>query len=291
MSDQPVTVVGATGYLGRHIVAELDGRGHPVRAIVRDPVTARRPGPHGAPALNGPRTELVPADVTVPGRVAGLLDGSARVFSALGVTHQKASPWDVDFLANLAVLREAERSGVESMLYVGAIGMEHGTSLVARSKTAFAAALESSHVDGQIVNPSGYFSDMASYMMLARKGVVFLPPDPGIRLNPIHGADLAAFCVDLSADQTRRDRNRVEVGGPDVLTAVEITRLAAAAAGTTPRTLRIPRRVLDGAVWTASRISERHGNLARFFTEAMTGDAVGQCTGTHHLSDWFREIA
>ncbi|MEZ2188537.1 hypothetical protein [Corynebacterium sp. CCM 9204] len=126
--------------------------------------------------------------------------------------------------------------------------------------------------------------------MLARKGVVFLPPDPGIRLNPIHGADLAAFCVDLSADQTRRDRIRVEVGGPDVLTAVEITRLAAAAAGTTPRTLRIPRRVLNGAVWTASRISERHGNLARFFTEAMTGDAVGQCTGTHHLSDWFREI-
>ncbi|MBI8988689.1 SDR family oxidoreductase [Corynebacterium meridianum] len=291
MPDRPVTVVGASGYLGRHIVADLDNRGHHVRAVVRDPHRAAQPGPHGAPALTGTHTELVRADVTDPAQVTGILGGSGRVFSALGVTHQKASPWDVDFRANLAVLREAERSGVESMLYVGAIGMEHGTSLVARSKTAFVAALESSPVGGRIVNPSGYFSDMAAYVTLARRGVVFRPPDPGLRLNPIHGADLAAFCADLSGAQTGRDPIRVEVGGPDVLTARDVVRLAADAVGTEPLTLRIPGWVLDGAVWTATRISERHGNLARFFAEAMTGDAVGQCTGTHHLADWFAEVS
>ncbi|MCX7543349.1 NAD(P)H-binding protein [Corynebacterium sp. P5848] len=291
MPEHPITVVGASGYLGRYIVAELDARGHRVRAVVRDLTRSAQPGPHGSPALCGAGTELVRADVTVAGQVTGLLDGSRRVFSALGVTRQKASPWDVDFLANLTVLREAERIGVESMLYVGALGVERGTSLVARSKTAFAAALESSSVGGQIVNPSGYFSDMASYVTLARRGFVILPPDPNMRLNPIHGADLAAFCADLSGNQSVPHSIRVEVGGPDVLTAREISQLAADATGTRPHTLRIPRRLLNGAVWTATRISERHGNLARFFAEAMTGDAVGRCTGTRHLSDWFQEIA
>ncbi|MCK7636427.1 SDR family oxidoreductase [Corynebacterium pygosceleis] len=290
VSDRPVTVVGATGYLGRYLVAELDARGHRVRAVVRDPGRARQPGPYGAPPLIGAHTELVRADVTEPGRITGLLVGSGRVFSALGVTRQKASPWDVDFLANLAVLREAERTGVESMLYVGAIGMEHGTSLVARSKTAFAAALESSPVPGWIVNPSAYFSDMSSTVDLARRGVLLLPPDPGIRLNPIHGADLAAFCADLSEGPTGPGTGRVEVGGPDVLTAREVVRIAADAAGTDPCTLRIPRRLLDGMVWTAGRVSDRHGNLARFFAESMTRDAVGRCTGTRHLADWFADL-
>ena len=37
----PTTLVaGATGYLGRYIVAELHHRGHTVRAIVRDRAAA-----------------------------------------------------------------------------------------------------------------------------------------------------------------------------------------------------------------------------------------------------------
>jgi uncharacterized protein YbjT (DUF2867 family) len=36
-SATPVLVVGATGYLGRHMVAHLREAGYPVRALVRDP--------------------------------------------------------------------------------------------------------------------------------------------------------------------------------------------------------------------------------------------------------------
>ncbi|MBO0781038.1 MAG: NmrA family NAD(P)-binding protein, partial [Ktedonobacteraceae bacterium] len=34
-SSSPVLVVGATGYLGRHIVAHLRQSGYPVRALAR----------------------------------------------------------------------------------------------------------------------------------------------------------------------------------------------------------------------------------------------------------------
>ena len=47
----PILVAGATGYLGRFIVAELHRRGHRVRAVVRDRDRAVSPGPWEAPGL------------------------------------------------------------------------------------------------------------------------------------------------------------------------------------------------------------------------------------------------
>src|SRR5262245_31909896 len=48
--DQQLTVAvaGATGFVGRHVVAELLARGHSVRALVRDREKARRVLPREA---------------------------------------------------------------------------------------------------------------------------------------------------------------------------------------------------------------------------------------------------
>ena len=48
-----VLVAGATGYLGRYVVAELHSRRHLVRAVVRDRARACREGPWGSPSLDG----------------------------------------------------------------------------------------------------------------------------------------------------------------------------------------------------------------------------------------------
>jgi dihydroflavonol-4-reductase len=50
-----VAVTGATGFLGRHIVAALQRAGHPVRAVVRRPDRARE--------LFGPRVDVRAADL------------------------------------------------------------------------------------------------------------------------------------------------------------------------------------------------------------------------------------
>lgn len=287
MSSEQITVIGATGYAGRYLVDELDRRDYRVHAVVRDLQRARTSGAYGAPALNGANTTLIHADVSDPLQLDGLCEGSTRVLSALGVTRQKANPWDIDFHANLAVLREAQRCGVRSMLYLGAIGIHRNTSLVARSKAAFAAALTQSSLDSQIINPSGYFSDLASYLGMARHRIIPLPPNPQLRLNPIHGADLATYCVDL---MTSSGSVELDVGGPQVLTARDIAECAAAAVGTHPRMMSIPMPVLNAAVWAASRVSDRVGDTARFFVETMTSDAVGHCTGTRQLADWFHDL-
>ena len=284
---QTVVVAGATGYLGRHLVVELAGRGYRVRAVVRSRSRAEQPGPHGAPGLAGHVDEWVQAEVTAPRAIAGACVGAQRVVSALGVTRQKASPWDVDFLANLHLLQDAERQGAQSFRYVNVMHADRGRSLLLRSKTAFATALERSPLAHQTVNPSGYFSDAAGFLGMARSGVAFLPPDPDIRLAPIHGADLAAFCVDRIGDRN----GSWDVLGPDPLSYRQIAQVAFDALGKRPRTVVVPAAALRAMVWFAGRLGQRPADLAQFFADGLTLDADGKPYGTRHLADYFRALA
>ena len=49
MNAPDVLLLGATGYLGRHLAAELHRRGRRIRAVVRDSRRAESPGAWGAP--------------------------------------------------------------------------------------------------------------------------------------------------------------------------------------------------------------------------------------------------
>lgn len=283
---ETVVVAGATGYLGRHVVVELAGQGYSVRAVVRSRTRAEQPGPFGAPSLTGSVAEWVEGEITDPQFIGGLCRGATRVISALGVTRQRASPWAVDYLANLRLLEEAERESVQSMLYVNVMHAAVGSSLILRSKAAFAAVLARSTVAHQIVNPSGYFSDLSEFLDMARIGIVLLPPDPDVRVAPIHGADLARFCADRLGDTS----GSWDIGGPDVLTYRQIADLAFAAVGKKPRMVRVPNGVVHGAVWLASRLGERPRELASFFADGLTHDAIGERFGSHHLADYFAQF-
>ena len=282
-----VVVAGASGYLGRHLVVELARRGHSVRALVRSRDRAEELGPFGSPSLSGCVADWAVGPVTDPAFVTGVCAGADRVISALGVTRQKASPWDVDFLANLHLLQDAELAGLRSFLYVNVLHAASGRSMILRAKAAFAAVLERSALAHQIVNPSGYFSDISDFLAMARVGMVVLPPAKNVRVAPIHGADLARFCVDHLGDTS----GSWDVGGPDVFTYPEIGRMALAAVGWEGRMVTLPRAVLAGVVWVASRLGERPRDLAQFFAEGLTQDAVAERFGDHHLADHFAELA
>jgi uncharacterized protein YbjT (DUF2867 family) len=66
----PVLVIGATGRIGRGVVAELLDAGVPVRALTRQPATA------GLPA----KVEVVAGDRTVPDSLDSVLQGVGAVF-------------------------------------------------------------------------------------------------------------------------------------------------------------------------------------------------------------------
>lgn len=164
--------------------------------------------------------------------------------SALGVTGQPASPWAVDYRANLSLLKDAERASVRSFLYVNVMNADAGTSLIMRSKSALRECLERSPVPSQIINPSGYVSDTTAFLAMARRAVAILPPDEQVRIAPIHGADLATYIVDRLGDQD----GSWDVGGPDDLTFKDIATMAFNAVGKTPRIVKIPMPAITAGV-------------------------------------------
>lgn len=285
--SETVVVAGATGYVGRHVVETLHERGHRVRALVRSRERAERPGTAGAPALLGLVDEWCIVDYADPASVRNACAGADRVVSALGVTRQKTSPWDIDFLGNLRLLEDAERHGLTSFLYVNVVHADSGTSLTMRSKFAFSQALRRSRVAPQLVNPSGYFSDVGEFLLMAKRGLGFTLGQGSARINPIHGADLAEFI----GDHLFGPAGTWDVGGPDILTYRELEELAFRIAGRRPRILRLGRRTAAAIQWAADRGSGRAGNLARFFLESLTLEAVGTPTGTRRLEPYLRTLA
>lgn len=275
-----ILVAGATGYLGRFIVAELHRRGYQVRALVRDLGRAEAPGPYGSPGLTGLVTDWRIGDVTNPHVTADLAHGVTGIISALGVTRQKADPWDIDYRANLAILNSARRHGVNNFCYVHALGAEHCPAQITRAKTAFVRELQASQVTAQVISPTGYFSDMAQVLNMARRGRVVLLDD-AVRINPIHGLDVARACVDRHVAGVSGEW---QIGGPEVLTWREVAECAFRALGRPARVTVLP-RVARGLL-----VRQPWWDGVRFAAWSMTNDSVGESIGRQRLLDFYNVI-
>ncbi|MDN5732033.1 MAG: SDR family oxidoreductase [Yaniella sp.] len=283
--QQCVLVLGATGYAGRHIVRQLHDGGYRVRAVVRDKQRALETGAYDAPALHGRVDEWI---VSSDGSQldASIMTEVDHVVSALGVTRQQADPWTVDFLLNLHYLKLAEQQDVKTFMYIGVMNAATGTSTVSRAKHAFMEALGRSSVRAQIVNPSAYFSDLTEVFNVARRGMAFGLGNGSVQLSPIHGADLADFCLAKLSD----DAGTWDVGGPEVLTYRQVVQLAFQTLGRKERYLPIPGVVASSAVWLTDRVSPRAASLMRFFLEGIQTDSVGALHGHRTLGEYYASL-
>ncbi len=273
-----VLIAGATGYLGRFLCKEYQRRGWYVTALVRNAVVAK--------TLCA--DQLIEAEATVPESLAGIMSGVDLVISALGITRQAdgLGYWDVDYQANLNLLHEAEKAEVGRFAYVHVLNasLMPDVALVA-AKAAFVERLKESPLAKTVIAPSGYFSDMGDILSMAQAGRVWLFGDGSNRINPIHGADLAA----ATAEAIKQKKSWLDVGGPDVFSLREVAELAFASHDVPPRITCLPDGVRRAALWLLPWITPRevHGP-AQFFLSAMALDMVGDRHGTHHLSDYFK---
>lgn len=274
-----VLIAGATGYLGRFLCAEYLRRGHHVTALVRD--TARA----------GDLADLsIEAEATRPETLAGVMDGIDLVVSALGITRQADGLGyrEVDYQANLNLLREAERAGVTRFAYVHVLNAEAmaGVPLV-DAKSAFVDALWAADMPATVIAPTGYFSDMGEILEMARRGRVWLFGDGSQRLNPIDGADLA----EAIADATEAGQGWAEIGGPDVMTQDDIARAAFDALGTPPRITHLPDWLRRVALYALPILPRRIGGPMQFFLTALGLDMVAPRFGSRRLTDHFARLA
>ena len=272
-----VFIAGATGYLGRYLCAEFQRRGWYVIALVRKTTQA-------APIA---ADQLIEAQATQPATLKGIMAGVDLVVSCLGITRQVDGfgYWDVDYQANLNLLHEAEQTGVARFAFVHVLNAARMKRVpMVAAKSAFVAELQRARIAWTVIAPTGYFSDMGDFLKMAQSGRVWLFGDGSKRINPIHGADLAA----ATADAVEAGVGWLDVGGPDIFTQKELAELAFASQQFTPRITFLPDIMRRLALRLLPYVTPRrvHGP-AQFFLSALALDMVGECRGIHHLKDHF----
>ena len=273
-----VFIAGATGYLGRHLCAEYQQRGWYVIALIRKTTQA-------APIA---ADQLVEAQATQPETFKGAMAGVDLVVSCLGITRQTdgLGYWDVDYKANLNLLREAERAGVSQFGFIHVLRASDMAQVpMVAAKSAFVAELQRSAVAASVIAPTGYYSDMGDFLKMAQSGRVWLFGDGSKRINPIHGADLAT----ATAEAVEAGLDWLDVGGPDIFAQRELAELAFTSIGKPARITQLPDIVRRIALRVLPFVTPRRiSGPARFFLSALALDMVGACHGTRSLKDHFR---
>ena len=284
-----VLVAGSTGYIGRYVVQELKHRGYWVRALVRNTGKIKQEGPHLEPAIAPLVDEIFVGEATRPDTITEACNGIDIVFSSLGMTRPDFvhSCFDVDYKANLTLLRIAMKSGVKKFVYVSVFNahkMMDIQNIQAHEK--FVDEQRVSGIDYAVVRPTGYYSDMAQFLNMARNGIMLTLGDGDKRSNPIHGADLAKVCVDA----IEGDNKVIEVGGPETFSYREVADMAAEVVGKQPFVASLPVWLADGMAAVTGFINRDIQDIAMFASAVSKMDSVAPAHGTHKLRDFFVDM-
>lgn len=278
-NNKRILLAGGTGYLGGHIAKAIQERGLSARLLSRKQEKLKQ--------YESSKIQIMEATVTEPNTLSRSCDGIDTVISTIGITRQKDgfTYMDVDYQANLNLLREAQRAGVRKLMYVSAInGDKHRDLKIFEAKEAFVDELKKSGLEYTVIRPNGFFSDMKDFLQMARKGRVFLFGSGEQLMNPIHGADLAEIILNMIDEPA----NEYSVGGPDVLTQNEIAELAFDAQGRVPNIWHLPDWVRRFSLWSVRTFTsvETYGPI-EFFLTLMANDNVAMRYGTHKLRDFY----
>jgi len=274
-----ILLAGATGYLGQHILTELSLWRIPAVAVARNPEKLRK--------LDPELVRIVKADVTEPSTIDGICTDIDTVISTLGITRQKdgLTYMEVDYHANLNLLRESQRRGVRKFIYISVINGDKLRHLaITAAKEKFVDELKASGTGYTIIRPNGFYSDMLEFLEMAKRGRIYLFGKGEFKMNPIHGADLAEICVQAISQSMKE----ITIGGPDILTHNEIADMAFRALAKPSNIAYLPSWIRKGFL-SAMRTftSSRTFGSYEFFLEMMGQDNIAPRHGIHRLQDYF----
>ncbi|GAA5221177.1 SDR family oxidoreductase [Membranihabitans marinus] len=278
MNAKRILLAGATGYLGQYLVKELKSRGYWVRVLIRK---------DSQKELFNDVDDFFVGQITNPQSLVGVTKNIDWVFSTIGITRQKEglTYMDVDYEGNANLLSEAIADHVSSFQYISAINGDKLRRLkIFEAKEKFVDRLKSSGLNYCIIRPNGFFSDMRDFLEMAKRGRVFLFGDGRLKLNPIHGEDLAVICVDKMEEGVWE----ANVGGLDVLSQNQLAALALKAWDKPVKIIHIPDGIRRAIIWLLRIFtsSKTYGPI-EFFLSAMAIDNIAPKYGRHRLEDFF----
>lgn len=230
MTQQPVTLVGATGKLGHMVARRLLARGIPVIPVVRSPEKL-------APELRAAARRF---DVEKSETIAPALEGAKLLASCLHGRH------GVDLLRALP-------KSVERIVLLGSTRIftrfpDPNVALLLATQDALARC----NTPGVMLHPTMIYGAAAENNLqrvavyIRRFGVIPLPDGGRTLLQPIHVEDVAA-CVEAALFRIEAPGSPIVVAGPEPISYRDLVLAVGEAIGRRPRILPLPEPLLEAA--------------------------------------------
>ena len=254
-----VALTGASGFVGGHVLRQLQGAGHEVRALTRRPMR-----PHdGVTWIGGDLADESALAELVAGcdaviHVAGVLNASNRAgFEAGNVAGTQLL---LDAAVNAAVKRFVHTSSLAAR--------EPRLSLYGASKARSEELVRAAPLSSAIVRPPAVYGpgdrETLDLFRMAKRHLVLLPPRG--RLSLIHVDDLARLLVAFSDPAAAAELTVEPDDSSGGYTHAEFARLLGDAVGRTVLPLPTPQSLL--------RIGARIDRLVRGGRAKLTADRV-----------------
>jgi uncharacterized protein YbjT (DUF2867 family) len=222
-----VTVIGGTGFFGKHLAQELLSRGARLRLASRHPERAY----NLKPLANLGQVQFARCDVTRPQSVAAAVAGADAVVNLVG-----AVAGDLDAVQGRGAGKIAAASaaaGAGAFVHISAIGANAESEIdYARTKAEGEAAVLAAFPTATILRPSILFGADDNFINMFARLIAMLPAlpvfVPDARLQPLYVDDAAEAAVAALADPAAHGGKIYEIAGPEVLTMADLNRRIAA---------------------------------------------------------------
>jgi NADH dehydrogenase len=249
-----VAIVGATGFVGRHLVRHLESRGHRLRAVSR---SGRRLPEWGATVT------AHPADVVSGEGLDEALRGAEAVVHLAAIPREsRGRTFDgVNVNGTARTLAAARTAGVRRVVHLSVLGAAEDPRLrYLHSKWRGEELVRSSEMEWVILRPSLLFGEGDGFFNLVKvtltwwsPGVVAIPGDGSTRFQPLSVDDLA-LAVERSLVDPERDGATYEIGGPEYLTYRQIVERVMAVTGKRRLKLNLPIPLISALTAVTDRL-------------------------------------
>ena len=237
-NEQLVTIFGGDGFIGRYVCEYLFKTGVRVRIASRDPRNSYFLQPLAQVGQFG----FEQADITKADSVRNAVKSATAVINLVGIFGRRMDAVHVDGARNVA--EAAREAGARSLVHISAIAADPDSqSNYGRTKGEGETALRQAFPEATIIRPSLVFGpedDLTNrFAAMAR-----LPVLPVIAANrnfqPVYVRDLARAIGMAALDPGRFAGKTYEIGGPQVMSMVELHRAILELTGQDPEIVHMP---------------------------------------------------
>jgi NADH dehydrogenase len=246
-TEELVTVFGGGGFVGRYVCEALLKRGVRVRIAQRDPRQAYIIQPLAQVGQFG----FVRADITNRDSVRNALRGASAAINLCGAFGKAMRAIHVDGARNIA--EAASEAGATALVHVSAIGADvHSPALYAETKAEGEIAVREAFGNSTILRPSLVFGpeDDLTNRFAAMASLPFLPVIAAKQnFQPVYVGDVGKAVAMAALDPQRFGGQTYELGGPQVMSMVELHKAILELSGQKSEILPMPDMVGDLISW------------------------------------------